>query len=548
MVARDTGSQLKRGRDSFGRRAWGDAYAELSAADREHPLEADDLERLATAAYLIGEDQASAEIWERAHNELAAIQNPTRAARCAFWLALALLHKGEMARGSGWLARAARLLEDAPEDCVERGYLLVPQALQMMAQGDWAAAHDTFEEAEQVGLRFNDPDLVALARLGQGRTLIRLGRVAEGISILDEDMLAVEAGELSPILTGIIYCAVIQECQAIFDVRRAREWTGALSRWCEDQPDLVPYRGQCRVHRAEIFQLTGDWRDAQVEAERARDQLAKAPDRPAIGMALYQLAELHRLRGELDEAEVAYREAHGWGHSPQPGLARLRLVQGQIDVAQAAIRGAVSEAQTEVARSKLLPAQVEIMIAADQVDAARAAASELAGIAARFDSLFLRALAGHATGSVLLAAGKPDAALESLREAMRSWLELEAPYEAARTRVLLGRACHDLGDREAAEMELQAAREVFMQLEAKPDVARLDSLDRDAPAEESHGLTARELQVLRLLASGTTNKTIATTLVISERTVDRHVSNIFTKLDVSSRAAATAFAYKHGVV
>lgn len=544
MAGTDRERQLERGRDSFARRAWGSAYTELSGADQEDPLEPDDLELLATAAYLIGKDEDSADIWARAHSLSLSQGNPKRAVLCAFWLALSLFNKGDMARGGGWMARAGRVLEQIRGEGVERGYLLVPQALHLMAEGESATAYETFTEATTLGQRFGDSDLIALGRLGQGQALIRLGRVAEGIALLDEDMVAVEAGDLSPILTGIIYCAVITECQATFDLHRAREWTDALSRWCEMQPDLVPYRGQCQVHRAQILQLSGDWEKAADEAERARDQLANA-DQPAIGMALYQLAELHRLRGEFDQAEEAYREAHGWGHSPQPGLAQMRLAQGQIDAAQAAIRGALVEAHTAVARAKLLLAQVEIMIAVEDIETARNAADELATIAAKFDAPYLRAVSAHAMGSVLLATGNPTAAVESLREGLRSWLALEAPYEAARTRVLIGTALAGSNDQDTASLEFEAARRAFEQLDAKPDLARVHLLVQGGRAPDSHGLTARELEVLRVLASGSTTKAIAAKLVVSERTVDRHISNIFSKLGVSSRAAATAYAYEH---
>lgn len=535
---------LDGGRASFGRHAWGDAYAQLSAADKQAPLEFDDLERLAMAAYLVGRDEESTDVWARAHRACVRLGDPVGAARCALRLGTGLLLMGEMAQGGGWLARAQRIIEEGDLDCVERGWLLVPAAIQCF-DDDPTTAHTTFGQAAEIGAHFGDPDLVAMARNGQGWALIRLGQSAAGVTLLDEAMVAVTAGEVSPFVAGGVYCAAIEACQEIFDLRRAREWTAALTRWCESQPDLVPYRGQCLAYRVEIMRLHGDWPDAMEEAQRARERLT---GHPAVGMVLYQQGELHRLRGDFAEAEEAYRQANQWGHSPQPGLAELRLAQGDVAAAAAAIRRVVDETQNRVARSRVLAAYVDIGLAVDDVGAARAAADELSHIAADLDAPLLQAAAAKATGAVLLAEGDARAACYTLRRTWTAWRELDAPYEAARVRVLVGLACRALGDEDTAGMELDAARVVFEQLGAAPDLARVDSLVRRAPSGEPHGLTPRELQVLRLVTAGRTNKAIAAELVLSERTVDRHVSNIFTKLGVSSRAAATAYAYEHRLV
>lgn len=533
---------LEAGREAFGRRAWRDAYTRLAEADRITPLGLDDLERLATAGHLIGAD-GYADLWTRAHHNGLRDGDAVRAARAAFWLAYGLLTSGQIAAGSGWLARAERLLDERGADCVERGYLLVPLAIARFDE-DPAAALDGFVAAGRVGERFADPGLVALSQMGQGQSLIALGRWAEAVRLLDEAMVAVAADELPPIVAGSVFCGVIDACQGILDVRRTREWTAALSRWCDAQPDLLLFRGECLVHRAEVMQLRGDWQDAADEAERAGDLLA---GRPVRGEALYRSAELHRLRGELAEAEEGYRAASVAGREPQPGLALLRLAQGQTDTAVATIRRVLGEAGRATVRAGLLGAYVEIVLAAGDVESARHAADELGTLAAAIDGPYLRAAAAGASGAVLLADGKPVAALPPLRQAWAGWRGLEIPYEAARVRVLIGLACRTMDDRDGGDMELDAARLGFQSLGATVDMARVEALLTAKP-DLPGGLTGREREVLALVAKGSTNREIAAALVISEHTVARHMQNILGKLGLPSRTAASAFAYEHGLV
>ncbi len=540
-----TADALETGREAFHRRAWTTAYAELLAAHGDRALGPMDLERLAVAAYLIGRDDESADAWARACRAYADEGDVNRAALCGFHLGMGFMNQGEMARAGGWFARAERLLDEAGIDCIARGYLLVPDALRSLVAGDAASAYDRFSRLTEMADRFGDPDAMALARLGKGQALIALGKTADGLALLDETMVAITAGEVSPINVGIIYCTAILACQEIFDQRRAQEWTAALTRWCAAQPDLVPYRGQCLVHRAEIMQLHGEWPDALDEATRAVAHLGR---RPAAGMAFYAAGDLHRLRGAFGDAEEAYRRAGQLGREPQPGLALLRLVQGRIADAHATIRRVLGESRDPVSRAGVLPAYVEIALAAGDVHAARAAAGELSEIAADFGAPLLRAAAARADGHVLLVEDDPAAALTRLRRAWQLWQEIDAPHEAARARVLIGLACRRLGDRDSAEMEFDAARWMFRQLGAEPDLVGVERLLRPVAVAAAGGLTAREVEVLRLVAAGKTNRAIAGDLFLSERTVARHIANIFVKLDVSTRSAATAYAYEHDLV
>ena len=539
---------LDRARRAFESGTWAEAFSRFSAADVEQPLAPEDLEQMAAAAQLVGADEVAVATWERAHLQLLGRGEVERAVRCAFWLGYGLLIAGQMARGGGWIGRAWRLVEENGLECVEEGFLMIPMGLRTLEGGDPARAYEIFGRAIGIGQRFGETDVVTLGRLGQGRSLVVMGRDAEGLALLDEAMVAVTAREVSPIVAGRVYCAVILVCQQAFDLHRAHEWTAALSDWCESQPDIVPFRGLCLVHRAEVMQWHGQWPEAVAEAKRALDRLSDPPGQPAVGLAFYQLGELYRLRGDFADAEVAYREASQYGLAPLPGLAWLRLMQGDAGAAGAAIRRAMGETHDRVTRAKLLGAGVEIMLAVGDIDAAAEAAAELAVIAAEVDAPVLRAMALQASSAVSLHRGDPAGALDAALQAASAWAGLEAPYEHARSRLLGALACRDLGDRDAAHLELDAVRHTLEQLGAAPDLARVKALFPTAALPVAGNLTTREIQVLVLVARGLTNPEIASELAVSTHTVRRHLQNIFHKVDVSSRAAATAFAYEHGLI
>ena len=540
--------ELLRGREAYANQAWLDAYDALSLADAESPLEAADVELLATSAALVGERDAHLSLLERLHKLRLDAGETEPAAKAAVLLGLNLAIAGEVGPAMGWFGRAERLAGQAGEDSVVPGYLLLPVAIQRMSSGDAEGAHRAASEAAAIAERFGDHDLFATASYPAGAALIKQGRVDEGLQVLDEAMVAVTSGEVSPFFAGVVYCGVIASCEEAFEPRRAQEWTNALTRWCEAQPQLVSFTGRCLAHRAGIKQLHGAWSDALEEALLARERCEQAMNRPATGQAYYQQAELYRLRGDYAAAEGAYRDASHYGREPQPGLALLRVAQGDAEAAAAALRRALAEAAEPLQRAVLLPAYVEVALLQDQVDDAASASAELDEIDARYGRLMLRAIAAQVRGSVELARGEPQAALRSLRTAWQVWEELDAPYEGARVRLLVGLACRALGDEDGAALELEAARAAFDAVGAEPDVRRVDSLSGRAEKTGDHGLSARELEVLRLLASGRTNRAIAAELVVSEHTVARHVQNIFGKLGVSSRTAATAFAFEHDLV
>jgi DNA-binding CsgD family transcriptional regulator len=541
---------LTRGRSAFDREAWADAFEQLTAADREAPLQAEDLDRLGASAYLGGHSRESAAALTRAHQAHLDHGDPARAAASAFWLAFSMLDDpAQRAQAGGWLGRAQRVLDEhGVGECAERGFLVFAAAFQRLTEGRVPEALQAFEQAAIIGRACGNRDLTALARHGQGRVLLRLNRPAEGLAILDEVMVSVTCGDVGPIVAGIVYCSVISACQEVFDLRRAQEWTSALSRWCDAHPQMAVFQGSCLVHRSEVLQWHGAWPAAMDEARRACDRPGSGSGPAHTGAAFYQAGEIHRLRGEFDQAEAAYRRANQAGRAPDPGYALLRLAQGQVEAAAASIRRVRQESRGPRTRPLALRAAVDILVAAGDHAGACEAAEELTRLALDRPSPFLRAAAAHAEGVAAVASGAAAAAVGALREAWSTWQEINAPYEIAQVRAWLGLAYRTLGDEDGAQLEFDAAQQIFEQLGATAPSPRIALLLFAPAPPATGGLTGREVEVLRLVAAGRTNRAIASALAISEKTVARHLSNIFTKLDLPSRAAATAYAYEHKLV
>jgi DNA-binding CsgD family transcriptional regulator len=533
---------LQRAREAFERRDWATAYDRLSGvAD----LAADDLLALGTAAYLVGDDDACIRALQRGYHAAVEAGETLRAVRFAFWLGLVCNIRGEQAVGGGWVGRAQRLLAGQPDDVVERGYLLVHEFFGYLGRQDFAGAQRTATAIVEAGRRFSDADLLAHGLMSQGRLLMYSGRVPEGLSLLDEAMVGVATAEVSPVIAGLIYCSMIEACQEVSDFGRASAWTTALTRWCETQPDLVPYTGQCAVHRGQILRLHGAFEQALTEFDLATRRYADSGAPAAAGLAMAERGDVLRIRGEYAEAEASYEVASGHGHEPQPGLALLWLARGRTQAAVAAVRRLLAETGDPVHRSRLLPAAVEVLVAAGYLDEARPADAELTGIADAFGCPAMRAMAAYASALVALASGDADAALPAAKRARRLWNTLEAPYESARARILVGRAFRELGDEDSATAELTTALRSFVELgatQSRHDTEKL--LHRPTPG----GLTTREIEVLRLVAAGNSNTEIARLLVLSDKTVARHLTNIFTKIDVPSRTAAAAYAHEHDLL
>ncbi len=531
---------LERARQLYAERAWAAARTALLDRDAVRPLEPGDLVLASIAAYMTGRNAESVQLMIRTYEGFLAAGDEAMAARAAFWLCFTLLNAGDVVHAGAWAERSKRLIGDGEgSDAALRGYHESLRAHQLVGSGHPDQALALSLALIEVACDADEPDLEALSRVNAGQALVALGRAQQALAQLDQVILAVESDLLSPPVAGLAYCAVILACLRLFDLRRARDWTAALTAWCDAQSGDVPYRGQCQVHRAHLMTLQGDWVGALAEARAAVDRL----DGHVLGEAYYQLGELYRLRGETEPAEQSYRQANSCGVQPEPGLSRLRLAQGRVDAAVRTVRALHAEPGRSD-RAEILAVYVDVMLQAGEVEPAADAAAELATVAAGSAVPLLHAQADEATAGVLLARGDPAAALPLLRTALRRRQEMGTPYEAAAIQVRIGTALDAMGDPDSARMSYDAARAVFERLGARPD---LRALEPPAPARDGV-LTAREIEVVRLVAAGHTNRAIARELMLSEKTVARHLSNVYAKLDLPSRAAATAYAYDHGLL
>ena len=544
---------IQAARDAYVRNAWADATDLFVRADSQSELGIDDLEMLVWAAAISARDRDMLAALERIYAHHAAHGNHEACARAAFWCGLRNMLMGEVGLGSGWLQRAGRHADETAPDCVQRGYVLLPQIFMNRQKGAFEEAIAVADRAIAFGENKNEADLIALAGSMKGGILFRLGRIDEGYVPIDEAMLLAANQSLSPLVSGIVYCEIVASCCRVMEMVRAREWTAILTDWCRRNPQARAFSGVCQVHRAEVLQLVGEWTEAFAEAERAGRGLVGTSEHTALANAAYRRAELRRRRGDLGKSDSEYRLAGEFGIDPQPGLALLRLAQGRHDEARAAIGRALDTAGDMPRKAALLPAGVEICIACGDLDTAGRLCGQIALIADRFGTEILARVADQARGSLALAQGQLGEAVAALSQASRYWSAFGAPYLVARLRVDIARAYGGLGDPDSAAREFDAAARIFRDLGAAPDLVRVRALRSGAavdtrPVNELAKLTARERQVLSLVANGFTNREIAGQLRLSPKTVNRHVENIFGKLGVSSRAAAVARALKAGPI
>ena len=533
---------LTQARADYERGDWTAALDIWSGAEPAS-LTTGDLYDAALATYLLGRHDASVHFAQRSFSGFIETGDETGAIRCCFHLAMIFGAGGESAQADGWTARAERLLGHVDHDTVEHGYVALLHMYRHLASNDLPSAAAAAALATTLGARHRDPDLLAVGLCSQGRLAIYAGRIADGLRLLDEAMAGVAAGEVTPVIFGDVYCSAIEGAQEIADFARVAEWTAALHRWCLAQPGLVAFTGQCSVHRGQLLRVHGAWPEALEEFKRAIERYRRADSLAAVGFAECERGDVLRQQGDFAAAEAAYQRSSEHGYDPQPGLALLWLARGDRDAAVAAVRRLVAEVSDPVAACRLLPSAVDVMVAAGVLDEARTIADRLNEVAAHVGTEALQAHAAYAASIVELASGDANGALPYLRKARQLWAHARNPYEGARVRVVTARTLTAVGDKASARRELEAACTTLRELGATPAAEEAEHLLH--PAIHPAGLSGREIEVLRLVAAGHRNTQIAGELVLSEKTVARHLSNIFAKLDVGSRTAAAAYAYEH---
>jgi DNA-binding CsgD family transcriptional regulator/tetratricopeptide (TPR) repeat protein len=539
--------ELVSAREDFERGEWTAALTGWLTVDPAS-LSPDDVSLAGESAYLVGRHDLAIELYERAHAALLRAGEVAKAVRSAFHLIMIAATSGEPSRAAGWLATAERLLGDLPADAVERGYIAFAEMFGLLGRGDLAAARSRAERAAESGRVHGDGELAALGLCSLGRIAIRSGAVAEGLALLDEAMTALLAHGRSPAVFGNVYCTAIEGCQEVRELGRMTEWTSALQRWCAAHPSLVAFTGQCSLHRGQILYARGALRDAVAEFDLAIERYRRNGTLDAIGQAAYERGAVLRELGDPAVAEASFRLAAECGFDPQPGLALLWADRDELPAAIGAARRLLVEVGAPLDRVRMLPGVIEVLLAAGDVDSARACSAELDSLAGDFGFDAIRATAAASAAEVHMAAGDPAGALPFARKAQTMWTRLRDPRAAGLARATIGRALLALGDQASGRVELDAARTIFAELGATPAVQAIDRALSASSAERPGGLSEREVQVLRLVATGSSNLQVASTLVISERTVERHLSNIFTKIRVNSRTAAAAYAFEHDLV
>lgn len=536
--------ELARDRATTDPGAWPAVYQRLRDRD-PGSLGAADLEALADAAWWLSQVDESLAVRRQAHAAFVAAGDARRAGYNAWMLATEYGFIGREALAAGWLTKARRHLSGEPE-CVEQGFLAYAEARLATEAGELGEALRLARHMVDVGTRCDSVDVVAMGRLVEGEVLITAGEPEAGLAGLDEVMCDVAEGALGDLVTGWLYCLAVPMCFELPDLARAAAWNDAAMAWCRRLPAGTPFHGLCRVHHVELLGLRGAWDEAGAEATRACRELMAYHPRMAAE-SFYVAGELRRRMGDAAGAEEAFLTAHELGRDPQPGLALLRASQGRASAAATALVSCLAGGGWSVlGRARLMAAQAEVSVALGDLEAAQGAARDLEALASGARATLIQALALHARGAVAAAEGELTASLGPLRRARSLWLELDLPYETAEARLLLATVCRAMGDGDTADLELRAARSTFERLGSADGLRRVDEL-LGAGAAPPGGLTPRQREVLRLVAVGKTNREIATQLVISEHTVSRHLDNIFARLDVSTRAAAAAFAHTHGL-
>jgi len=489
LAAPSVDDPLARGRAALERHEWAEGYELLVAADRIQSLSGSDLEQLALAAFFVPQPEHLGELKERAFKAHLDAGDELRAAYVAVDLARYFVLSGRTSIASGWVRRAERLLPPDGETYAH-GYLTLVRSEQAAAGGDLDGAMRLAERTLEIADRTPDVDLRAWALSLLGELKIASGATPDGIALLEEASIAAVNGELSPFTSGVTACRMIGACRDLTDYRRASEWIEATEQYCERR-SLKGFPGVCRVHRAEVAAVGGHWAEAEQDLVATVGDLERYRATSPIADGYYALGEIRRLRGDVEGAEAALREAHARGKSPHPALALIRLSQGRASAARMAIESAAAEVGwNRWGLVRLLPARVEILLATGDVAAARAAVDEVAG-PSDYPSPALEAGQRVATGRVLLAEGDPMGAARELRRAVTTWRDVGAPYEVARSRAVLAMALRTLDEPDDADLELRAALEDFRRLGAMVDAQAAEnelraSEERRSAPEQVH--------------------------------------------------------------